>query len=49
MKIKLPEFTVPTKERATKEIHKVEGALFLQGLFLVTLLAVRLVLPEEEK
>lgn len=47
--IKLPEFNIPTKQRATKEINKVEGAMFLQGLFLVTLLAVRLVLPEEEE
>ena len=47
MEIKFPKFNIPTKERATKEINKVEGALFLQGLFLMTLLAVRLVLPEE--
>ena len=48
MEVKFPKFTVPTKQRATKEINKVEGALFLQGLFLITLLAARLVLPEEE-
>jgi len=47
MNVTLPKFSMPTKERASKEIEKVEGGLLLQGLFLVTLLAVRLVLPDE--
>lgn len=48
MNITLPKFSMPTKARATKEIEKVEGTLLLQGVLLVTLLAVQLVLPDED-
>ena len=48
MPIQLPKISIPTKQRATKEIEQVEGGLLLNGVFLVVLLGIRLALPDAD-
>jgi hypothetical protein len=45
--MKLPKLSLPTKKRIGKEIDKTEGTLFVHGVLLVTLLLVRVALPDD--